>query len=167
MADNQRDRRRRVLNLRQSMRQAAKATSRALEELPPSFRSQAGTATRPILQRTMEFAALATQPNITFGVTEEGKLISQDVRGTARHEVAHHLGASPTREAGHLAFRGVTGSVTGGLSRQQVPQVVGLQEESFERRVQRAVRATNRSRSRSKGISQIGAPVQRSGRPRR
>lgn len=159
MAENRRASRARTRNLRQSVRAAQKATRRAIEELPAALRKQSTTATRPILKQTKEFGALATHPNITFGVDESGRLLSRgSIRGTARHEVAHHLGASPTRAAGHVAFRAVTRRrIPGGLTREQVPQVVRLQKEPLSRRVQRAVTALA-SRPQAKGSSQFKRP---------
>lgn len=132
------DGRERQRHRRQAVRAAQKATRQALAELPAHLRT--GTVTRPTLRQTREYVALSTFPSITFATTQEGRLVApRRVRGVARHEVAHHLGA------GHPAYRAVTGGLPG-LTRQEVPQVVRMQREPVERRVQRAGQAAARGR---------------------
>jgi hypothetical protein len=135
--------RQRMRNRRQSVRQAQAATRTALSELPPSQRSRIGTATRPILRQTQEFLAISTSPSITFATGPSGRLTgsTRTIRGTARHEVAHHLGA------GHTAIRAATGGL-GGLSRQQTQRAVRAQALPPAQRLQRAVKTTAARRSR-------------------
>ncbi|KKK84161.1 hypothetical protein LCGC14_2786160, partial [marine sediment metagenome] len=145
MPENSKAQRRRILNRRQSVRLATGATRQAVAELPAHLSSKAsGIGARPILKETTKFAALATSPNITFGVNQEGRLLNRSsIVGTARHEVAHLLGASPSIGAGHVAFRAGTGGV-GTLSRQGVVSAVRAQREPFGRRIQRAATRTFR-----------------------
>ena len=136
-----RERLSRMRNRRQSVRLAQAATQKAVSELSPSQRAQSGTSPRPILRQTKDFVALSTRPNITFATTPKGRLGSglRGVQGTARHEVAHHLGA------GHTAFRAATGGM-GGLSARQVQTSLRLQGQSLERRVQRTTVLQSRGR---------------------
>jgi hypothetical protein len=133
----------RAIARRQSVRMAQKATRKALSELPA--RQRPGTVTRPTLKQTPGYIALSTHPSITFATTKEGRLVlPSEIRGTARHEVAHHLGA------GHPALR-TTGAMLGGLTRLQVQQAVRVQKEPVERRVQRALRKETRWRMETRG----------------
>ncbi len=149
MPEDSRAQRRRILNRRQSVRLATKATRQAIAELPPHLKSRAaGVGSRPILKETTKFGALATFPNITFGVNR-GRLINRgEVLGTARHEVAHLLGASPSVASGHVAFKAVKSETPSEMTAQGVVSAVRAQQEPFGRRIQRAAtQVTRRSRS--------------------
>lgn len=100
----------RARNRRQAVRLAQRATVRAVAETTPSQQTQLtqiGFTSRPRVSTSLPptAAAIATNP-LTFAVNEQGRLKStlRGIRGTARHEVAHLLGA------GHQAIRATRAS---------------------------------------------------------
>jgi uncharacterized RmlC-like cupin family protein len=146
MADGER---RRQLARRQSARLATAATRKALSELTPPSRERARqrglTTARPVLKTVADVLAQATQPAITWSVSPEGKLETPDIRGTARHEVAHFSlpGTKRGRFFGqHFAMRaaGAQGellSVPSGVALRQAEAAARLPSG---RRIARAVK---------------------------
>ena len=116
-----RERLQRRRNRRQAVRVASRATARAVAETTPSQQTQlrqSGFTTRPVLSASLSpsFTAISTNP-ITFGLTAQGRLRTGTgigIRTTARHEVAHLLGA------GHQAIR-ATNAGRSALGLRQAP----------------------------------------------
>lgn len=113
-------------NITTAVRQSQKATRAALGELTSAQRSGLGVGkpkgfkSAPILKSNADFAGLATFPKTTFAVKPSGREVS-GVRGVARHEVAHLLGA------GHAAIRGTQASRSGtGLRQAPRLEAMGL-----------------------------------------
>lgn len=82
-------------NLRVSSNRASTAVASAIKETSPAQQrqlSRKGLVSKVKLEKEPGFAAIATAPKITFGVTKTGKIPLSDstLRGVARHEVAHH-----------------------------------------------------------------------------
>lgn len=76
-----------------STRIATQAIRGALSELSPQSRARARASglvtSRAVVSTNTDAIAQATRPAITFAAAPSGALITKDVKGTSRHEVAH------------------------------------------------------------------------------
>ncbi len=157
----------RIKNRRQSTRIASSAIKTAVGELTPKnqalVKSKGLGTTRAVITVGGDSLALATQPAITFATKSSGKLATQDVRGTARHEVAHFSlpggskGTFPTikqTSAQHFAI-GAAGAKQGTSPQSglQLRNAAKVAKQSFERQVShRRKRITRRSSTSSTSV---------------